>query len=199
MTSLNRRAALAATGTGLATALTVALTASVEPAPESPIGEAAHEKARRLAKELAHALKEWTDEDGGIDQFWAARVSPVGRNSHPVQFDKIDGAPIDWSMMERVDLYAVRRAADEYSSAVDAHVTALKDAERDPSKDELATQACHAEYEAFRQLLSIRCRSFSDVEAKARALLGMRDKGGYHIEPDDAETLLRSIIGEGRL
>lgn len=185
--TFNRRKALTAA------ALTVAFTAQAESTTAAPADELPHDKVRRLAKDLAYALKDWNNEIGGPGSHWVARVYPVGLARHPVCFESVEPKPVDRVEWVQVNPYAVGNAINICSRTIDDHIAAL-DAGND---DEISATAWVA-YHSFQHLLALPCRCSADTTAKVRAILELAPRGGYYpLEPADTVTLLRSILGEG--
>ncbi|BCH22099.1 hypothetical protein [Mesorhizobium sp. L-8-3] len=191
---INRRKALTAAAGAVAALsgckpIVAPAMASAEPADELP-----YDKVRRIAKDLAYALKDWNNEIGGPGSYWVARIYPVGRARHPVCFESIQPTPpIDRVEWVQVNPHAMQNAVNICSRAIDDHVAAL-----DAGDDDQISAAAWVAYQTFQHLLALPCRSQADITAKARAILELGPRGGYFpLEQADTVTLLRSILGEG--
>lgn len=177
----------------LATALTVAFAAPADAAQEVPAVELPHDRVRRIAKDLAYALKDWNNEIGGPGSYWVARIYPVGLARHPVCFESVEPKPVDRVEWVQANPYAMQNAINVCSRAIEDHVAAP-----DAGDDEQISATCWVAYQTFQHLLALPCRSQADITAKTRAILELAPRGGYHpLEPADTVTLLRSILGEG--
>ncbi|MCV0395896.1 MAG: hypothetical protein K5872_06525 [Rhizobiaceae bacterium] len=89
----------------------------------------------------------------------------------------------------------LRRLRDDAVADLEAKAKRLED-----SGYNAASRRCDKTYEradaAFLALLSHPCNTIHEVRTKAAAIMaGREDDAGPHLEPDEAEMLLRSLVG----
>lgn len=85
-------------------------------------------------------------------------------------------------------------AAASAASEVQQACAAYEDAKREADRLE-TDEASGVQIDAFYAMLPVRCRSASDIQAKASLLLRIMEKDEMTVEEGEMKTFLRSVVG----